>query len=116
MRRLQPDNRIHPEDLGMLFMNDKKFVINLRRGVPFNACVEEVGGALRCWASHRWLDDRAAKIVENFATKTDGGSYVWNEDVKRGSLVCSKADLVRTKGDSELPKAIRHGMFKVIFP
>ncbi len=101
MQRRQPDSRIHPGNLGMMFLNDRRFVISLRPGFPFNACIEEVDGQLRCWASHKWLDQRAALIVDNFATKTEGGSYVWNDDVKRGPFVCIKGD---------------HELFKVAFP
>lgn len=101
MRRRQPDSRIHSGNLGMVILNGKRFVINLRPGLPFNACIEEIDGALRCWASHRWLDSRAAMIVDGYATKTDGGSFVWNDDVKRGPFVCIKGD---------------HELFKVIFP
>jgi len=101
MRRRQPDNRIHPENLGMMILGDKRFVINLRPGVPFNACIEEFDGSLRCWASHNWLDNRAAMVVDGYATKTEGGSFTWNNNVKRGRFVCIKGD---------------HELFKVIFP
>ena len=101
MRRRQPDNRIHPDNLGMMILNDQRFVINLRPGVPFNACVEEFAGGLRCWASHNWLDNRAAAVVDGFATATEGGSFVWKDEVKRGPVACVKGD---------------HKLYKVIFP
>ena len=101
MRRRQPDNRVHPENLGMMVLNGQRFVINLRPGVPFNACIEEFDGALRCWASHNWLDNRAAMVVDGYATKTDTGAFVWNDDVKRGPVVCVKGD---------------HKLYKVVFP
>ncbi len=101
MRRRQPDNRIHPENLGMMFLNGKRFVINLRPGVPFNACIEEFDGSLRCWASHNWLDQRAATVVDGYATPGESGSFLWNDDVKRGPRVGIKGD---------------HELFKVIFP
>lgn len=81
MRR-QPDHRIHMRDLGVLDLNGKRFVINLRPGVPFNACIEEFKGSLRCWASHNWLDDEAAAFVRNNATPTDNNAFVWNEGVR----------------------------------
>jgi hypothetical protein len=91
MRR-QPDNRVHPENLGMMILNGKRFVVNLRPGVPFNACIEEYDGFLRCWASQNPLDQRAAIIMEGYATKTDGGAFVWNDGVKRGPVACVKGD------------------------
>ena len=98
--RRQPDNRVHPENLGMMILNGKRFVINLRPGVPFNACIEEFKDSLRCWASYNWLDNRAAMIVDGYATKTETGAFTWNEDVKRGRVACVKGD---------------HKLFKVIF-
>ncbi len=101
MRRRQPDNRIHPENLGMMFLNGKRFVINLRPGVPFNACIEEFQDSLRCWASHHWLDNRAAGVIEGYAALSEGGSFTWNDDVKRGPMACTKGG---------------HKLYKVIFP
>ena len=102
MKRRQPDNRIHPGNLGMMILNGRRFVINLRPGVPINACIEEDrNGSLHCWASHKWLDNRAATIVDGHATKTETGAFTWNDEVKRGPLACIKGD---------------HELFKVIFP
>jgi hypothetical protein len=101
MHRRQPDNRIHPENLGMVLINGKRFVVNLRPGVPFNACIEEFDGALRCWASQNWLDRRASTIVDGFAEKTESGAFVWGDEVKRGPMVGLKGD---------------HPLFKVVFP
>jgi hypothetical protein len=85
MRRRQPDNRIHRWELGSWTPvgGTKRFVVNLRRGVPYNACVETFrNGALRCWASHNWLDNEAAAFVRDNATQTDKGAFVWDEGVK----------------------------------
>jgi hypothetical protein len=86
MRRRQPDNRIHKHELGSFTPKPGKtrFVVNLRPGVPRNACVEEFReGALRCWASHTWLDETAAEYVRNNATfNVDQNSFVWNAGVK----------------------------------
>lgn len=102
MRKRQPDNRIHPGNLGMVTLGNRRFVINLRSGVPFNACIEESSqGALRCWASHNWLDDRAATIVGRYANETPKGSFIWKDEVKRGSRACTKGG---------------HELFRVIFP
>lgn len=101
MRRDQPDNRVHPHELGMWVFGNKRFVVNLRRGVPYNACVEEHKKALRCWASYNYLDHRAATAVDNHATKTEKGTFIWDDDVQRGALV-------RTQGN--------HQTFKVIIP
>jgi len=101
MRRRQPDNRIHPDNLGMMFLNGKRFVINLRAGVPFNACIEEFQGSLRCWASYHWLDNRAAMVVDGNATKTEKDSFVWNDNVKRGAMACVKGN---------------HKLYKIILP
>lgn len=90
MYQRQPDNRIRLGDLGMMILNGKRFVVNLRPGVPFNACIEEFDGNLRCWASHEWLDTRAAMIVDRLATKTKTGTFVWNDDVRPGPVVCIK--------------------------
>jgi hypothetical protein len=92
MRKRQPDNRIKRENLGVAIMSGKRFVVNTRPGVPFNACIEEAGGSLRCWASHRWLDDRAALAVVEHATKTETGAFLWNKGVKLGSVACVKGD------------------------
>ena len=101
MRRRQPDDRIHPENLGMVAMNGKRFVINLRYGVPFNACIEEFDGSLRCWASYNWLDRRAAMLVDGCATKTNSGAFVWNDNIRLGSIACTKGG---------------HDLYRVIFP
>jgi len=101
MYRRQPDNRVHPENLGMMILNGQRFVINLRPGVPFNACVEEFDGSLRCWASHNWLDNRAAIVVDGYANKTESGAFIWKDEVKRGPVACVKGD---------------HKLFRVIFP
>ncbi len=101
MRRRQPDNRIHPENLGMVILNGKRFVINLQPGVPFNACIEEFKDSLRCWASHSWLDNRATTMVDGHAAKSDNGSFTWNDDVKQGPVAGVKGD---------------HKLYRVIFP
>lgn len=101
MRKRQPDNRIRPENLDMMVLKGKRFVINLRLGVPFNACIEDLDSVLRCWASKDWLDERAALVVDSFATKTQRGSYLWNENVKRGPFVCIKGG---------------YDLFRVVFP
>lgn len=84
MRRRQPDNRVHKHELGSFTIHGKRFVVNLRPGVPRNACIEEFrNGGLRCWASHNWLDDRAAAFVrENAAFNAEQNHFVWNEGVK----------------------------------
>ena len=92
MQTRQPDERIGLKDLGMLVLDGKRFVVNLSPGVPFNACIEEVDESLRCWASHRWLDDEAALFVYAAAQKNDSGAFVWDEDVKAGNLACVKGD------------------------
>jgi hypothetical protein len=84
--RRQRDDRIHKRDLGS-FTPDKgdvRFVINLRPGVPKNACIEQFrDGTLRCWASHTWLDDDAAEFVrDNTTFDSDRNSFTWNEGVK----------------------------------
>ena len=102
MRRRQPDDRIHPGNLGMMIMGNTRFVVNLRPGVPFNACIEEFrDGALRCWASHAFLNDRAAGIVDKHATQTAKDAFVWNDEVKKGRLASTKGG---------------HQLFKVILP
>ena len=92
MRKRQPDNRIHFENLGMVTLGGKRFVVNLGPGVPFNACIENFKGSLRCWASHRWLDSRAADLVDHFATETDGNAYIWRDEVIQGPVACIKGD------------------------
>ena len=86
MRRRQPDNRIHRHELGSFTptVGGRRFVVNLRPGVPRNACIEEFReGSLRCWASHTWLDDKSADFVRANATyNPDNNSFVWNEGVK----------------------------------
>ncbi len=84
MRQRQPDSRIHKHELGLLNLDGQRFVVNLRRGVPFNSCVEKFrNGSLRCWASHNYLDDEAADFVrENSTFNPDTNSFVWNEGVK----------------------------------
>ncbi len=98
---MRTDSRIHPRDLGMVTISGKRYVINLRPGVPFNACIEEHGGALRCWASHNYLDRRATSIVEGFSTTSLDGAHVWDREVKRGRFACTKGD---------------HEIYRVIFP
>jgi hypothetical protein len=78
----QPDPRIHKNDLASFTSNGKRFVVNGSPGVPRNACIEEVGGRLRCWASHVWLDDAAAAFVRANAAPTENDSFVWNDGVK----------------------------------
>jgi len=85
----------------MMILNGQRFVINLRPGVPFNACIEEVDGCLRCWASYHPLTPEAADMVARHATQTETGAFTWNDEVKRGPLACIKGD---------------HELFKVIFP
>lgn len=82
MRRRQPDNRIRKYELGSFTMNGKRFVVNLRPGVPRNACIEQFGDALRCWASHRWLDDEAADFVRENSVQTENNAFVWKEGVR----------------------------------
>ena len=83
-RRRQPDNRIHKHELGSFTLNGKRFVVNLKPGVPRNACIEEFrNGALRCWASYQWLDDEAAEYVSANATyNAENNHFVWNDGVK----------------------------------
>lgn len=83
-KRRQPDHRIHKYELGSFTMNGKRFVVNLRPGVPRNACIEEFrNGGLRCWASHNWLDDEAAEFVRANATfNQESNHFVWNDGVK----------------------------------
>ncbi len=84
--RRQPDNRIHKHELGSFTPGGvgRRFVVNLRQGVPRNACVEEFrDGTLRCWASHTWLDDDAADYVrDNASFDAEKNSFTWNEGVK----------------------------------
>lgn len=83
MRRRQPDTRIRKHELGSFTHNGKRFVVNLRPGVPRNACIEVFrNGALRCWASHTWLDDEAAQFVRDNSIPTRNNAFVWNEGVK----------------------------------
>lgn len=82
MRRRQPDSRIRKHELGSFTLGGKRFVVNLRPGVPRNACIEEFDGSLRCWASHKWLDDRAAEFVLKNATPTDNNAFIWNKGVR----------------------------------
>ncbi|MBD3426386.1 MAG: hypothetical protein GF409_04035 [Candidatus Omnitrophica bacterium] len=82
MRRRQPDPRIKRDELGSFTMNGKRFVVNLRPGVPRNACIEEFRGDLRCWASHTWLTDEAAAFVRNNATQTENNAFVWLDKVR----------------------------------
>ncbi|MFW9998092.1 MAG: hypothetical protein ACFFD4_38980 [Candidatus Odinarchaeota archaeon] len=56
--------------------------MNLRRGVPRNACVEEFRGKLRCWASRTWLDGQAARFVRQNAEFLEGNNaFVWKDGV-----------------------------------
>jgi len=74
----QPDNRIHRHELGSLIINGKNFVVNRRRGVPFNSVIELVNGHLRCWASHRPLDEEAAAYVRaNADYMAENNSFIW---------------------------------------
>ena len=84
MRKRQPDTRIHKHELGSFTHRGKRFVVNLRPGVPRNACIEEFRkGGLRCWASHTWLDDKAADFVRTNATfNLDKNSFVWKNGVR----------------------------------
>lgn len=84
MRQRQPDYRIHKHELGSFTCRGTKFVVNLRPGVPRNACIEKFrDGTLRCWASHTHLDDEAAEFVrENSTFRSEQNSFVWNEGVK----------------------------------
>lgn len=78
----QPDNRIHKHELGSFTCNGQRFVVNLRRGVPRNACVEEFRGKLRCWASRTWLDGQAARFVRQNAEFLEGNNaFVWKDGV-----------------------------------
>ena len=83
-RQRQPDHRIRTHELGSFTSGGTKFVVNLRPGVPRNACIEEFrDGTLRCWASHTWLDDKAADFVrENATYREEQNSFVWNDGVK----------------------------------
>lgn len=84
MRQRQPDHRIHKHELGSFTSGTTKFVVNLRPGVPRNACIEEFrDGTLRCWASHTWLDDEAATFVRDNSTfRPEQNSFVWNAGMK----------------------------------
>ncbi len=84
MRNRQPDTRIHKHELGSLNLGKKRFVVNLRPGVPRNACIEKHrGDRLRCWASHTWLDSRAAAFIRANATyRPKNNAFVWNDGVK----------------------------------
>ena len=83
MRRRQPDPRIRKHELASWTHGGKRFVVNLRPGVPRNACVEEFReGSLRCWASRTWLDDDATEFVRANSTQTENNSFVWNEGVR----------------------------------
>lgn len=80
---MQPDERINTEDLGVLIMNNKRFAVNTRRGQPFNAVIEDFGGALRCWASRIPLTDEAAAFVRKNATfQPEQNNFVWNRDIR----------------------------------
>jgi len=86
MYQRQPDDRIHVKNLGSFTPDGKgkRFVINLKQGVPRNACIEkDRDGVLRCWASHSWLDEEAAAYVrENATFNPEGNSFCWNEGVR----------------------------------
>ena len=101
MRYRQIDRRIQPHDLGMMVLNDQRFVVNLRPGVPFNACIEEFDGYLRCWASYRVLTQAAADLVSQHAAQTKSGAFVWTDEVRRDKFRCQKGD---------------HDLFQVVFP
>ena len=80
----QPDQRIHKFELGSFTNNGKRFVVNLRPGVPRNACIERINeNSLRCWASHTFLDHKAAKFVEEHAVfNPERNHFTWKEGVK----------------------------------
>ena len=76
----QPDNRIHRHELGFLKINGKSFVVNRRRGVPYNAVIEVSNGILRCWASHTPLDEEAAKHVQaNAEYAKENNAFIWKQ-------------------------------------
>lgn len=75
---------IEPEELGWTLIQGRPYVVNTRPGVPFNACIEEYDGRLRCWASHAELTAEAARLVESFASPSPTGAFVWRETVPRG--------------------------------
>ena len=80
---VQPDPRIRKENLGAFFIKGKRYVVNANPGVPRNACVEEFDGALRCWASHQWLDDSAADFIRQNATYLpDNNAFIWKVGVR----------------------------------
>lgn len=80
---LQPDPRIGKRDLGAWFHDGKRYVVNARPGVPRNACVEQFDSALRCWASHQWLDDEAANYVRANATYSpEQNAFLWKVGVR----------------------------------
>lgn len=78
----QPDSRIRKYELGSFTLEGKKFVVNLRPGVPRNACIEEFDGGLRCWASHTWLDNDAAAFVRENSVPTKNNAFVWKPGVR----------------------------------
>jgi hypothetical protein len=73
---------IEIRDLGYLYLEGKRFVVNTRPGLPRNACVEEEGGQLRCWASRSPLTAEAESFVRDNASPTGHGTFVWNEGVR----------------------------------
>jgi len=82
MRRRQPDRRIRVRDLGSFTINGKRYVVNLRPGVPRNACIEEYDGGLRCWASRTWLDDEAAAFVRDNSEPASHNKFIWNKGIR----------------------------------
>ena len=76
------DNRIQKRDLGSFTVKGTRLVVNLQPGVPRNACIEEVDGVLRCWASREPLDQEAADYVrENAIYRPENNTFVWKDGV-----------------------------------
>lgn len=74
----QPDRRIHRFELGSFVINGKNFVVNRRRGVPYNAVIEMAGGSMRCWASREYLDDEASKYIREKAEYVpENNAFIW---------------------------------------
>lgn len=83
MRRYQFNDRIRRHELGSFTVNGKRFVVNLRPGVPRNACIEESrNGSLRCWASHKLLDREAVQFIRENAVWTENNAFVWKDGIK----------------------------------
>ena len=76
----QPDDRIRRNELGVLSLNGKRYVISTRRGLPRNATVETFAGYLRCWACKKALDEEAAAFVrENADYNPDNNTFAWKK-------------------------------------